>query len=134
EVQVARAPSDLVALLEIALRFVQLLAVPARHAEVVVGDRATVLVIRRPERLEGAAVARDRFLEVALDIREAAKVLFDARPQRAAVPAQLQGPEEVLAGVGDGVRCQVDAAERVEGLAGAETGADVSSQGETPGA
>src|SRR2546426_1482313 len=80
---------DLVALPEIALRFIQLLEVRAHHAEVVIGDRAAVLVVRRAVGLEGSPVACLRFIEVALDVREDAEVLLDARAQCAALPAQL---------------------------------------------
>ena len=117
EVQVARALGDLVALPEVALRFVELLKVRARHAEVVVGDRAAMLVVRRTVGLEGPPIARQRFVEVALDVREDAEILLDPRAQLAALPAQLEGAEEVLAGIDDRVRRQVDPAERVEGLA-----------------
>src|SRR2546426_2166311 len=58
EVQVARALRDLVALPEVPLRFVELLAVRAGHAEVVVGDRAAMLVVRRAVRLEGPPIVR----------------------------------------------------------------------------
>ena len=45
EVDVPRPLGDLVALLEVALRFIQPVEVRAGHAEVVVGDRAAVLVV-----------------------------------------------------------------------------------------
>ena len=80
---------DLVALPEIALRFIQLLEVRAHHAEVVIGDRAAVLVVRRAVGLEGSPVACLRFVEVPLDVREDAEVLLDARAECAALPAQL---------------------------------------------
>src|SRR2546430_3766824 len=50
EVGVARALGDLVTLPEVALRFVVPRPVRARHAEVVVGDRAPVVVVRLADR------------------------------------------------------------------------------------
>src|SRR2546425_12471737 len=64
-------------------RFVELLAVRAGHAEVVVGDRAAMLVVRRAVGLEGPPIARPRFVEVALDVREDAEILLDPRAQLA---------------------------------------------------
>src|SRR5207249_9169449 len=98
---VARALGDLVALPEVALRIVELVKVRARHAEVVVGDRTTVLIVRRSVRVERPPVPRQCFVEVALDVRQDAEVLLHPRAQLAALSAELQGAEEVLAGIGD---------------------------------
>src|SRR6058998_1492809 len=76
EVGVARALGDLVAPPEVVFRFVEPLPVRTRHAEVVVGDRAPVLVVRLAVGLERAPVARQRFVEVALDVREDPQVLL----------------------------------------------------------
>src|SRR5207302_626634 len=88
---------DLVALPEVALRFVELLKVRARHAEVVVGDRAAMLVVRRTVGLEGPPIARQRFVEVALDVREDAEILLDPRAQLAALAAQPAGSAAAIA-------------------------------------
>src|SRR2546428_730539 len=61
----------------------------AHHAEVVIGDRAAVLVVRRAVGLEGSPVACLRFIEVSLDVREDAEVLRDRRAKCAALPARL---------------------------------------------
>src|SRR5207237_6124415 len=114
EVRIARALGDLVTLSEVALRFVEPLPVRTRHAEVVVGDRAPVLVVRLAVGLERAPVARQRFVEVALDVREDPQVLLGPGTELAAVPAQLQRAQEVAPRVADGVGLQVDPAERVE--------------------
>src|SRR5205823_5309325 len=88
EVGVARAIGDLVTLPEVALRFVVPRPVRARHAEVVVGDRAPVVVVRLAVGLEGAPVARQRFVEVPLNVRENPQVLLGPGTELAAVPAQ----------------------------------------------
>src|SRR6266550_503389 len=74
EVGVARALGDLVAPPEVVFRFVEPLPVRARHAEVVVGDRAPVLVVRLAVGLQGAPVARQRFVKVPLNVREDTEV------------------------------------------------------------
>src|SRR5256885_11052368 len=51
-------------------RSIQLLEVRAHHAEVVIGDRAAVLVVRRAVGLEGSPVACLRFIEVPLRSEE----------------------------------------------------------------
>src|SRR5207244_10326833 len=117
EVGVAGAFCDLVALPEVTLRGLELLAVRTHHPKVVIGDGAAVLVVRSAGGLERPPVPRERFVKVTLDVREDAEVLLDARPQLPALPAQLQGAEEVLPGIRDRVRPQADPAHRVVALA-----------------
>src|SRR5207247_6243538 len=101
QVRVTRPLGDLVALLEVAIRPVVLPQVGARDAKVGEGDRAPVLVVRGPVRLERALVVRDRLTDLALNVRQDAKVLLGARAQLAALASPLQRLEEVLARVLD---------------------------------
>ncbi len=126
EVHVADAHGDLVTLSEIAVRFLVQLPVRAHHPQVVVGDRAPVLVAGAAVRFEGALVPREGFVQLALDVREDPQVLLHARPQRAALPPDLQGAEEVQPGFLEGAGFEVQHAQCVERLRREQIVADLS--------
>src|SRR2546425_13170577 len=97
-------------------RLVEQLPVRTHHSQVVIGDGAPLRVPRAAVRLERAGVARDRLLEVALDVRENAQVLLHARAQLRVHAAELERLQERSAGVLHGPGRQVQPAEGVERL------------------
>src|SRR6266516_3543728 len=97
EVGVARAGGDLVALREVAVRLGEQPSLRAHHAEVVVRDGAAVLVVAALVRLEGAGVAGQRIVEVALDVRNDAQVLLHPRPQLEARAPHAHRAQELAA-------------------------------------
>jgi len=116
EVRVVQSCRDVVALREVPLGFVQQPPLRAHHAEVVVRDGAPVLVVATPIGLEGARVARQRALEVALNGREDAEILLDAGPQLAARATELHRAKEVAPRFGQGAQLEVDDAEGIQRL------------------
>ena len=118
EIGIAQPLGDGTALLEVILGGVEQLAVGADHAEVVIRERAAVLIAGFLAGLEGAPVADQRFLHVALDVGENAEVLLHARTQRLARAAQGERLEEGLARLVQQSRLEVEHAERVERLGG----------------
>ncbi len=125
QVRVARPLGDLVALLEVALGSLVLPEVGVRDPQVGIRDRATVLVIRGPVRLEGTLVVRDRLVQVPLDVRHDAEVLLDPGAQLAALTPSRQRLEEVPARVLDRAGLHVQPAERVQRFRGQQVVAGV---------
>ena len=90
--------------------------VGAGHAEVVVGDRAAVLVAGVAVRFQRSLVARQRLVQLALNVREDTQVLLHAGAQLAALATEVQRLEERLAGVIQGAGREVQAAAGVQRL------------------
>src|SRR6266704_2521674 len=79
-------------------------------------NSAPVLVAATLVRLQGARVARQRALEVALNVREDAQVLLDACPQLPARAPQLHRAQKVTPRIGQCAGLEVDPAEGIQGL------------------
>src|SRR6266516_2626187 len=118
EIGVARPGGDLVAPREVAVRFGEQPPLRAHYAEVVVRDGAAVLVVAPLVRLEGARVAGQRIVEVALDVGDDPEVLFDSCAQLEARPPQAHGAQELAARAIERAGLEVDSSQRIQGLGG----------------
>src|SRR5204862_2379182 len=101
-------------LLEVAVGRVEPSPVGTHHPQVVIRDRAPLLVAGAPVRLERAFVAGDGFAQLALDVGENSEVLLDARAQLPARAAELEGLEKGASGVLDRAGGEMEAAQGIE--------------------
>jgi len=102
------------AFLEIAIRRVEPPPVGAHHAQVVIGDRAAVLVAAAAVRVERAFVPRHGLVQLTLDVGDDPEILFGTRAQRLTRASEVQYFEERLARVLQRPRGDVHDAERIE--------------------
>ena len=109
---------ELVALPEVAVRVVPEVPVRADHAEVVVGDRQAFLIPRALIRIERALVVAHRLVVLALNRREDAEILLDARAQRRAGAAQRQRAVKPLPGGVDVAVFEIESGQHIDGLGG----------------
>src|SRR5437867_13420687 len=82
------------ALPEVAVRRVEPSPVRAHHPQIVVGERASVVVTALAVRVERPLVARDGFVELAPDVREDTQILLHACAHLAVRSTELEGLEE----------------------------------------
>ena len=118
EVHVPDHFGELAALAEVAVRVFPEMPVGTDHAEVVVGNRQPFLVAGALVGLQGTLVVPHRLVVLALDRREDAEILLDARAQWRARPTQLQRPVEPLPGGVDVAVLEIESGEHVHCLGG----------------
>src|SRR5256886_14872165 len=99
---------------EVAVRGVEPSPVRAHHPQVVIGERAPVVVAAVAVRVERPLVARDGFVELAPDVREDTQILLHARAHLAVRSTELQGLEEHPARVVRGAGREMQAAEGIQ--------------------
>ena len=107
---------DREAVREISLSVIPQAPIPARHSQIVIGNRAAVLVARGAIRLERAGVVRTRLDEIAVDVRQDAEVLLGAGAQLAAVPTQNQSVAEGRTGLDQLPALEGEPSQRIQRL------------------
>ena len=114
QIYVAHPLGEGAALPEVAVGRAQPSAVRTHHPQVVVGERAAVLVAAVPIRVERALVPRDRFVQLTLNVREDAQILLHAGAQLPTRSAELEGLEKRSASVVRRTGRQMQAAQGIQ--------------------